>query len=97
MIGNWKQKRIVNRKYLLWLREVGCLLCSNTSAGHHIPLEGNASTALKTDDTRAIPLCHPHHQQYHTMGRETFALCHNIDYEFTIRELNRIWSERLSK
>lgn len=88
------RKSIKDEKYKAWIRRLPCLLCGGESEPHHIPQEGHGVMARKTDDLRAIPLCHSHHMQYHRYGRESFQNYYNLDYEYVIQELNRIWSER---
>ena len=89
-----KVKRIVDKKYLEWIKRLPCLLCQCPSEPHHIPKENDAALGKKTDDTRAIPLCHMHHMIYHNKGRQTFKEEYKMDYEYVISELNRIWRER---
>lgn len=90
-----KHKRQADVKYLNWLKRLPCLLCGGESEPHHIPEVGHGGKGIKTDDKRAIPLCHKHHMEFHNNGRSSFASMYSINYEHTILELNRIYKERL--
>lgn len=93
MDSNFKSTTPRNKKYLEWIRRLPCLLCRGASDAHHIPPDGLSSISLKTSDLRTIPLCLKHHTEYHTCGKDTFAEDYNLDYEWIISELNRIWEE----
>jgi len=90
----FKRKRIKDKAYLTWIRELPCLFCGGVSEPHHVPPESEASVGLKTDDTRALPFCYRHHQEYHNRGRHTFEQKYQINYEYLIERLNKIWRER---
>ncbi len=96
-----KTPRIRNSDYIEWIRGLPCIAClvlngsipsgEFISDPHHVERKHGAAKGLKADDTRAIPLCHTHHCQLHSKGRETFADTYNIDYELVISRLNKIW------
>lgn len=89
----WKEQPIRDQQYLNWIRSLPCVLCQNhpPSDPHHIPKQGHSGKGTKTDDTRAIPLCHYHHIEYHQYGRLTFSIANNIEYESVILRLNKIY------
>lgn len=89
----WKTKRVANKKYIEWIRSLPCLVCQRTAPSdpHHIVPEGHGGKGVKVDDTRCIPLCHEHHNEYHNQGRQTFAKKYNADYEDIIARLNNVW------
>lgn len=91
-----KRKRVVDKNYLNFIRSLPCLIClsegrTSSSEPHHIPEKGNGGVGIKTDDNRAINLCHEHHLEFHQHGRNTFAEKYGIDYEKTILRLNVIY------
>jgi hypothetical protein len=52
--------------YLRWIRSLPCCVC-----GHRPPSDAHHSTGagmgLKAPDREAMPLCRPHHQQFHEL------------------------------
>lgn len=73
-----KRKREVDKKYLAWVRSQPCLVrhCPNKSIAHHDPTIGAGGS-----DYRSLPLCVEHHVPgVHTIGRDTFQLRHNLDF-----------------
>jgi len=96
-----KSKIVRSREYLDWVRNLPCIVClsidkspPHQSDPHHVPEVGKAAMGMKTSDLRAIPLCHYHHNSYHQIGRESFRLKYDLDYEFIISGLNKIWEEK---
>lgn len=55
-------------RYLAFVRDEECCICAAPppSDPHHI---GPRGMGQKTDDTRAVPLCRRHHDEYHATGR----------------------------
>ncbi len=102
-----KEKRIIDEKYLGWIRTLPCVVClvqnphmdtsNSTSEPHHVNKVGHGTMGGKTDDSRAIPICHDHHNEYHDKGRISFCSRYDLDLEYTITELNRIYDEIPSK
>lgn len=99
-----KHKRIINKEYIRFIKQLPCIICLMESGGkgnwehnqsdpHHVNPKGYSSMGGKTDDTRTIPLCNRHHRIYHDIGRESFSTRYNIDFEYIISDLNRIWRE----
>lgn len=99
-----KQKRIIDKEYISFIRQLPCIIClmesegkgnweNNISDPHHVNPKGHSTMGGKTDDTRTIPLCHEHHLIYHALERERFCSKYNIDLEYAISEFNRIWRE----
>jgi hypothetical protein len=88
-----------------WMRQMPCIIClikhgkqadlSNCQAEpHHIPADGMGKVAKKTSDYRTIPLCRSHHNEVHWIGKHSFQAKYSVDFEYLIREFNRIWEER---
>jgi len=88
--------------YLRWIRRFPCLVCalkdeaqaSRTESAH----VWASSISLKSSDLTALPLCELHHRDdregMDKMGREQFALRHNIDLDREIiKSLNRFVAE----
>lgn len=90
-----KQKPVRSKKYLDWIKVLPCIICFKPNAEpHHIPKDGNSGKGTKTDDIRAIPLCHIHHVEYHNNGKQSFAQKYNLNYEYIIERLNKIWEKK---
>lgn len=92
-----KSKRVKDPAYIKYIYSVPCIACLvsgdyNLSEPHHVNKKGHGSMGSKTDDSRAIPLCRPHHTEIHLIGRDTFALKYSLDYEHIIESLNNIYS-----
>lgn len=94
-------KALRSNKYLEWVRSLPCIVCT-VQAGyipsmefqsdpHHIPKKGHGAVGMKTCDSRTIPLCRLHHNQYHQLGRETFEESHNLNYEYIINKLQEAY------
>ena len=88
-----KKKRIVNKKYKDWIKQLPCEISGKQAEPHHCNRVGHGSIGSKTDDTRCIPLSHVLHAELHQTGRTTFAVKYNISYEEIITRLNSIWEE----
>lgn len=81
-----------NSKYLDFIRSTICIIClSSNPQAHHENPQGKGGKGIKTDDTRAIPLCPLHHGERHQIGKKSFAKKHKLNYEQVISELNRIY------
>lgn len=88
-----KIKRVIDKKYIAWIRTLQCISCriNGPSDAHHVNKKGYGSMSSKTDDTRSIPLCRECHVEIHTQGRETFRENHDLDYEAIINAYQTIW------
>lgn len=66
-----KKKRIENKDFLEFIRELDCILCGpgNLAEGDHITTKkaGGDDTAINI-----WPLCRMHHQERHKIGLLTF-------------------------
>lgn len=80
-----RQPRVFDPKYLAWLRTNPCCICGKESEACHIrsgsieydkPPTGMAE---KPDDKWALPMCHPHHVQQHSMNEMVFWKLHKIN------------------
>lgn len=91
----WKQKTPRDKTYLEWIKRQPCCVCNSRlpSDPHHVPEDGNSAKGMKCSDYRALPMCHLHHQEYHLIGKKTFAIKYNIDYNSVITELNERYAE----
>ena len=62
-------KPIRSRAYLRWVASQPCAICGSTKgidAHHWAPTRG---LSQKVNDTRAVPLCRSHHDEFHQRGR----------------------------
>lgn len=76
-----KPKTYKNPKYLEFIRTLPCAVCTRSGVeAHHADTGG---VGIKCNDTRAIPLCHRCHMEYHALGKDTFQKRHNIDFKVT--------------
>jgi hypothetical protein len=76
-----------SEEYLQFIREQACLVCGTSPCDpHHLNFKGNQSggMGLKTSDYRTIPLCRIHHNEYHNVGKITFADRHSLDLKMEI-------------
>lgn len=88
MVAIPKPIREEDEAYLDYVRSKPCLICGTSPVdANHVHRKGHGKTGGKTHDTRTVPLCRNHHQQYHDNGRAWFELFHGIDLE---REIARL-------
>jgi hypothetical protein len=52
----------------------------------------NAGAGLKGEADTICPLCGFHHLEYHTIGRDSFALKYRFDYGYAARMTELSWS-----
>jgi hypothetical protein len=86
-----------DREYLKWLTTLPCCVCvhlgelqqTRTQAHHLVRTKG----AFGGDDG-AAPFCEAHHQQWHVMGRKSFAARVGFDPVPVARQLWKEWQER---
>jgi hypothetical protein len=88
-----KPKRELDRRYLEWIDTLPCSACcfEEYSTHHHVQEEGKGGRGTKCPDRRAIPLDTRHHNEIHAIGRASFALKYNLDYESLITTLNDLY------
>ena len=97
MIGVPKIVRYRNRQYLDWIAQQPCIVCGYKPRSEYRSDPDNdwndpahIGEGAKPDDTRALPMCHPHHAMAHQIGEKTFAEIHNLDYkELQIQHITR--------
>lgn len=98
-----KEKTIRDEAYLDFIRSCPCIICmllapslphTGPSEPHHHNKDGHGGKGIKCPDIRAIPLCFDHHREIHQHGKHTFIKEHNVDLEYVIETLNRIWEEK---
>lgn len=81
-----RQPRLLDGKYLNWLRKKPCHLCgSGVAEAAHIRI-GLTGMGRKPDDAKAVPLCRAHHRTgeggiiaQHSMSEEAFWRMHGVD------------------
>jgi hypothetical protein len=77
-----------DRRYLDWVRSLGCLICDRPSEAHHA---GEHGFGRKAPDRTAIPLCWEHHREgkdsAHRIGKR-FWEHHGLDRDRIITGLN---------
>jgi putative HNHc nuclease len=68
-------------KYLAAIRRLPCLVCRAAPCdAAHVRIGSHTGMGQKPSDRRAVPLCHRHHRQQHSIGERSFW------YEFICRE-----------
>jgi len=84
---NPKNKRLVNKHYLEFIRQQPCLIIGSVpSVAHHIRMNLSGGMGLKPSDYMAVPL-HPHeHRSLHQYGEKRFW----TSIDFTIKKLTMI-------
>jgi len=88
-----KPQRQVSKSYINWIKSLSCCICGRRglSDPHHVNMPGHSGMSRKPDDSRAVPLCHRHHVEYHAIGKKTFADKYDRDFEVIIDALNRMF------
>lgn len=81
-----KEPRVKNERHLNYIRSLPCCICGgiDTEAAHIRTASlshGKRETgrAEKPSDKWALPLCHAHHLEQHTMNEMKFWAIHGID------------------
>jgi hypothetical protein len=90
----FKDRTPKDPKYLKWIDTQPCLVCGGQSTHHHWQEKGHGKKGGKCSDYRAVPLCFGptgHHEEFHRVGRDTFAASHRIDIEKEISRLLAKW------
>lgn len=93
-----KPQRVLDPKYLQWIRNLECLCspdepCFPSVEAHHVAPRGGGKVGSKADDSRAVPLCSIHHRSYHAHGRTPWEAVHRIDLEAAIVQLNERYAK----
>jgi len=73
--------------YRAWIRRLPCAVCSRMR-GVECAHTGDRGLSQKASDRRSIPLCSPHHKEYHRIGRRKFEASYKLDIEALIGKLN---------
>lgn len=75
------------RDHLEWIRLQPCLCrrrqaigaCGGGTEAHHVRSGTDGGVGMKPSDAWAVPLCHHHHMEGHTVGWATFEKRYNFD------------------
>jgi hypothetical protein len=86
-----KEKPVKDEKFKVFVRTKKCSVCGKRGAvAHHQSEKGKSVMGGKVSDRRCLPFCPDHHEEYHRIGRETFARKHpRWNPEGLIGALNR--------
>lgn len=69
-----KEKPVKDEAFKAFVRAKKCSVCGKREVvAHHHPEKGKSVMGGKVSDRRCIPFCLDHHEEYHRIGRETFA------------------------
>ena len=89
---------IQEKKYRKWINTLPCFVCLMLdltaippSEAHHQQKKGHGIMGGKISSFRCIPLCHHHHSEFHIQGRTFFSEKYNVEYEYIVESLNRIY------
>lgn len=83
-------RRIIDAKYLRFVRSKGCVLnvpanpCTDATDAHHVKPVGGGIMGSKVSDRRAVGLCRLHHQM-----AELYPSSHRETLEREIKKLNK--------
>lgn len=74
-----------------WMKARPCLCCGATPSDcHHIEAAG---MGMKARYDKTVPLCRGHHDEYHRVGRRTFAEHYRLDLPKAAARMERLWQE----
>lgn len=72
--------------HIQWIRGFPCSIelhgdhvCTGRIEAHHMREGSNGGVGLKCDDSTCVPLCSHAHQNFHSMGVDTFQTRYHID------------------
>jgi hypothetical protein len=70
----FKQKRLVDKKYLESARDMACLICGSRGdvVMHHLRIGIGGGVGLKPGDDCCVPLCYCHHAEIN-QGEASFV------------------------
>ena len=74
-----------SEKYLAWIRTLPCCICGiPSSVAHHVKGVGHFSgAALKASDILTMPLCIPHHSEFHSdpelLDEQYYYICRTVE------------------
>lgn len=72
-----------------------CIVCKHPeSEPHHQAPKGHGGKGVKTDDSNCLPLCYSCHSRLHQIGKDSFALQNDLDYDYVVERLNEIWKKK---
>lgn len=70
-----------NKEYEAWVKTLPCIVCNQEGVDpHHV-------WHARRNDYLCIPLCRPHHTEYHSIEWKKFEEKHNIDLSWEIIKL----------
>lgn len=89
-----KNKPIRDKKYIEFVRSLPCCVCGYPppTDPHHYQQKGQGGTGTKVSDYQAVPLCHHHHVEYHNIGRQSFIIKHEVDFEALMERMNKCYT-----
>lgn len=70
-----KRKRVVDKKLLKEVRELGCLICGRVEEVHHRKTRGAGGGDVLEN---LMPLCRSHHVEIGQIGETKFLIKYNI-------------------
>lgn len=92
-----KTKPVKSKKYMQFIREQTCMICMQHKGEcdpHHHQKKGEGGMGTKCSDLRCVPLCHRHHNDIHTMGKQSFMRHFGLEetnFEHAIQYYNEKW------
>lgn len=90
-----KTKIYRSERYMKFLWEhLSCAVCFTVQGidAHHTETGG---MGIKGSDLSCIPLCRKHHQELHSIGKDTFSKKYDIEYEFFNNVCLRLYIQAL--
>lgn len=87
-----------SRKYRQWVSDMPCMVCGSAppSDPHHVVIPGNSGMGQKPSDFWCVPLCHEHHTELHSQGRDTFERKYQISLPFLVMKICQGWIKKTS-
>jgi hypothetical protein len=84
-----KPQRFESPEYRSFIRRHHCCVwnCWKRTEAHHVVFDGQGKTGSKVDDTQTVPLCRPHHDAYHELGRADFERAYGLNLAQIIIDL----------
>ena len=83
-----------SRERVAFVQALPCLACgARPSEVHHL---GNGGMGRKASAEHTVPLCHPHHEEYHRAGEATFAARYSLDLYAAAEETHARWLAHLA-
>ena len=88
-----KKKRTKDKSYQDYIRAQSCLICGHPDTVHHHESLSGGSMGSKCPDNESLPLCHEHHHERHSMGRDTFFKKYGINYYLAVLRYQEAYSK----